>query len=68
MAALYLAAGIDPRKATIFLQSQVSAHAELGWLMETQSHFGELNRMTQFKEKSDGKDIVSSALFTYPAL
>ncbi|MPY19246.1 tryptophan--tRNA ligase [Paenibacillus glucanolyticus] len=68
IAALYIASGIDPRKATIFLQSQVPAHAELGWLLETQAHFGELKRMTQFKEKSDGKDTVSSALFTYPVL
>lgn len=68
LAALYVAAGIDPKRSAIFLQSQVSAHAELGWLMETQAHFGELSRMTQFKDKSDGKDVVSSALFTYPAL
>lgn len=68
IAALYIAAGIDPKRSTVFLQSQVSAHAELGWLMETQAHFGELSRMTQFKDKSDGKDVVSSALFTYPAL
>jgi len=68
IAALYIAAGIDPRGSAIFMQSHVSAHAELGWLMETQAHFGELSRMTQFKDKSDGKDTVSSALFTYPAL
>ncbi|WP_058302573.1 tryptophan--tRNA ligase [Gorillibacterium timonense] len=68
IAAFYVAAGVDPAKSAIFLQSQVSAHAELGWLMETQVHFGELSRMTQFKDKSDGKDAVSSALFTYPAL
>lgn len=68
IAALYIAAGVDPNKSTIFLQSQVSAHAELGWIMETQAHFGEMSRMTQFKEKSDGKDVVSTALFTYPAL
>ncbi|WP_219833903.1 tryptophan--tRNA ligase [Paenibacillus sp. R14(2021)] len=68
IAAYYIAAGIDPKKATIFIQSHVSAHAELGWLMETQAHFGELSRMTQFKEKSNGKDTVSSALFTYPVL
>ncbi len=68
IAAYYIAAGIDPEKATIFLQSQVPAHAELGWIMETQAHFGELNRMTQFKEKSDGKEGVSASLFTYPAL
>lgn len=68
IAAFYIAAGIDPKKSTIFIQSHVPAHVELGWIMETQVHFGELSRMTQFKEKSDGKDSVSSALFTYPAL
>lgn len=68
LAALYVAAGLDPKKSAIFLQSHVAAHAELGWLMETQAHFGELNRMTQFKDKSDGKDVVSAGLFTYPAL
>ncbi|MBH5319750.1 tryptophan--tRNA ligase [Paenibacillus sp. GSMTC-2017] len=68
IAALYIAAGVDPERNTIFMQSQVPAHAELGWIMETQAHFGEMSRMTQFKEKSDGKDAVSSALFTYPAL
>lgn len=68
IAAYYVAAGINPDKSTIFLQSQVSAHAELGWIMETQAYFGELNRMTQFKEKSDGKEGVSASLFTYPAL
>lgn len=68
IAAFYIAAGIDPKKSTIFIQSHVPAHAELGWMMETQSHFGEMSRMTQFKEKSDGKDSVSAALFTYPAL
>jgi len=68
LAALYVAAGLDPKKSAIFLQSHVAAHAELGWLMETQSHFGELSRMTQFKDKSEGKDIVSAALFTYPSL
>lgn len=68
IAALYIASGIDPDKATIFLQSQVPAHVELGWLLETQAHFGELKRMTQFKEKSEGQETVSSALFTYPVL
>lgn len=68
IAAYYIAAGVDPAKSTIFLQSQVPAHAELGWLMETQSYFGELSRMTQFKEKSDGQEGVSASLFTYPAL
>ncbi len=68
IAALYIAAGIDPDKNAIFMQSHVSEHAELGWIMETQAYFGEMSRMTQFKEKSEGKDGVSAALFTYPAL
>ncbi|NBD24386.1 tryptophan--tRNA ligase [Paenibacillus glycinis] len=68
IAAYYVAAGVDPAKATIFVQSHVAAHAELNWLLETQAHFGELARMTQFKDKSHGKDAVSSALFTYPVL
>jgi len=66
--ALYLAAGIDPEKATVFLQSQVPAHAELGWLMTTLTYMGELERMTQFKDKSAGKDSVGAGLFTYPSL
>jgi tryptophanyl-tRNA synthetase len=68
VAALYLAVGIDPSKANIFIQSHVPAHAELGWLMETLVHFGELERMTQFKDKSEGKEGISASLFTYPAL
>lgn len=65
---LYLASGIDPEQATLFVQSHVTAHTELAWLMECTASFGELSRMTQFKEKSDRKDFVSAALFTYPAL
>lgn len=68
IAAFYIAAGIDPTKSAIFLQSQVPAHTELAWLLETQASFGELGRMTQFKDKSNGKESVSSALFTYPVL
>lgn len=68
IAAFYIAAGIDPSKSVIFLQSQVPAHTELAWLLETQASFGELGRMTQFKDKSNGKESVSSALFTYPVL
>jgi len=67
-AALYLASGLDPETATIFVQSHVPEHTELGWLMECTASFGELSRMTQFKEKSDGREFVSAALFTYPAL
>lgn len=68
LAALYIAAGIDPNKATLFIQSEVPAHAQLGWMIQSISYVGELERMTQFKDKSDGKDGVSSALLTYPAL
>lgn len=68
LAALYLASGIDSDKATLFIQSEVSAHTQLGWMMQSISYMGELERMTQFKDKAEGKSAVSSALFTYPAL
>ncbi|WP_182200040.1 tryptophan--tRNA ligase [Paraliobacillus salinarum] len=68
LAALYLAVGIDPEKSTLFIQSEVSAHTQLGWMMQTISYIGELERMTQFKDKSAGKEAVSSALLTYPPL
>jgi tryptophanyl-tRNA synthetase len=68
VAALYLAAGIDPAKAAVFLQSHVHAHAELGWLMTTLTYMGELERMTQFKDKAAGKESVGAGLFTYPSL
>ncbi|TQS75813.1 tryptophan--tRNA ligase [Ornithinibacillus gellani] len=68
LAALYLASGIDPNKSTLFIQSEVPAHTQLGWMLQSISYMGELERMTQFKDKSEGKDAVSSALFTYPAL
>jgi tryptophanyl-tRNA synthetase len=68
VAALFIAAGIDLAKAAVFLQSHVPAHAELGWLMTTLVYMGELERMTQFKDKSAGKEAVGAGLFTYPAL
>ncbi|WP_188455322.1 tryptophan--tRNA ligase [Virgibacillus oceani] len=68
LAALYLAAGIDPEKSTLFIQSEVPAHTQLGWLIQCVSYIGELERMTQFKDKSAGKDGVSAALLTYPPL
>ncbi|MBM7540166.1 tryptophan--tRNA ligase [Amphibacillus cookii] len=68
LAALYLASGINPEKATLFIQSEVPAHTQLGWMIQTQSYIGELERMTQFKDKSTGKEAVSSALLTYPPL
>lgn len=68
VAALYLAIGLDPKKSTIFIQSHVPQHAELGWLLQCMTYFGELSRMTQFKDKSRGKETVSVGLFTYPDL
>jgi tryptophanyl-tRNA synthetase len=67
-AALYIAAGIDPSKSNVFLQSSVSQHAELGWLLTTLTSIGELERMTQFKDKSSGKESVGAGLFVYPSL
>lgn len=64
----YLAAGIDPEKASLFVQSDVSCHTELAWILQCISTFGELSRMTQFKDKSEGKESVSAGLFTYPVL
>lgn len=71
IAALYLACGIDPNKATIFVQSEVSAHAELSWILECNSYMGELNRMTQYKDKvqkSNQEESITSGLHTYPVL
>lgn len=66
-ARMHLAVGLDPNRCTLFVQSHVHEHAELAWLMECTASVGELRRMTQFKEKSEG-EFVSAALFTYPAL
>lgn len=68
VAALYIAAGIDPNKANVYLQSHVMQHAQLGWLLTTLTSMGELERMTQFKDKSAGKESVGAGLFVYPAL
>ncbi|PLR78821.1 tryptophan--tRNA ligase [Bacillus sp. V3-13] len=68
LAALYLAVGIDPNKATLFIQSEVPAHAQAGWIMQCVSYIGELERMTQFKDKSAGKEAVTAGLLTYPPL
>lgn len=68
LAALYLAVGLNPDKATLFIQSEVPAHAQAAWMMQCISYIGELERMTQFKDKSAGKDAVSAALLTYPPL
>jgi tryptophanyl-tRNA synthetase len=68
LAALYIAVGLDPSKATLFIQSEVPAHAQAAWMMQCIAYIGELERMTQFKDKSAGKDAVSAALLTYPPL
>ena len=67
--AQYIACGLDPEKNTLFIQSHVHQHAELGWVLDCYSQFGELSRMTQFKDKSSKhSENVNGGLFTYPAL
>ncbi len=72
--ALYLSCGLDPEKVALFNQSDVLAHAQMSWLMTTQTTLGELNRMTQFKDKStkvktnNGTETIPTGLLTYPAL
>ncbi|WP_050614313.1 tryptophan--tRNA ligase [Bacillus testis] len=68
LAALYIAAGIDPEKSTIFIQSEVPAHSQAAWMMQCISYIGELERMTQFKDKAAGREAVSASLLTYPPL
>lgn len=66
----YIAAGLDPEQVTLFIQSHVSAHAELGWILNCFTYYGELGRMTQFKDKSKKLDnnAITAGLFAYPAL
>lgn len=67
--AIYLSAGIDPDKSTIFIQSHIPAHTQLSWILNCYTYMGELNRMTQFKDKSlKHADNINSGLFTYPVL
>lgn len=68
LAAFYIAVGIDPTKSTLFIQSEVPAHTEAGWMLQCVAYIGELERMTQFKDKSAGKEAVSAGLLTYPPL
>jgi tryptophanyl-tRNA synthetase len=69
LARVYLASGVDPQQSTIFVQSDVPQHAELAWVLSCVARMGELERMTQFKDKSGGKgEKVSVGLFTYPIL
>src|SRR4051794_41735743 len=63
-----VACGLDPEKTTLFVQSDVREHTELAWYLASVTPMGDLGRMTQFKEKGEGKDFVSTALFTYPVL
>src|SRR2546423_140307 len=67
-AAMLFASGLDPDRSTVFAQSHVPAHAEAQWLLSAVTSFGELRRMTQFKDKSESQEFVSAALFTYPVL
>jgi tryptophanyl-tRNA synthetase len=67
-AAVLLAAGLDPQRCTLFAQSHVPAHTELTWILNCVANTGELGRMTQFKEKSAGRESVSAGLFDYPVL
>lgn len=69
MLAIYIAAGIDPKKNTLFIQSHVPAHSEAAWLLTCNSYIGELSRMTQYKDKSQRYgDSIGAGLFTYPVL
>ncbi|WP_288394150.1 tryptophan--tRNA ligase [uncultured Vagococcus sp.] len=68
LAALYLAVGIDPEQASIFIQSEVPAHSEAAWIVQCNTPLGELERMTQFKDKSQKQVSVNAGLLTYPPL
>jgi tryptophanyl-tRNA synthetase len=68
LAALLFASGLDPDRCTLFVQSHVRAHAEAAWLLGSVTSFGELRRMTQFKDKAEQQEFVSAGLFTYPVL
>ncbi len=68
LATVLFAIGIDPEVSCLFVQSHVPEHAQLGWIMEATVTFGELSRMTQFKDKGKGEEKVRASLFTYPAL
>jgi tryptophanyl-tRNA synthetase len=68
LAALLFATGLDPERSTVFAQSQVKAHAEAAWLLSAVTSYGQLGRMTQFKEKSERQEFLTAGLFTYPIL
>jgi tryptophanyl-tRNA synthetase len=68
LAAMLFATGLDPDRSTVFIQSQVAAHPEAAWLLGSATSFGELSRMTQFKDRREQQDFVSAGMFTYPVL
>jgi tryptophanyl-tRNA synthetase len=68
LAAILFATGLDPERSTVFAQSHVPAHAEAAWLLGSVTSYGQLGRMTQFKDKSDRHEFISSGLYTYPVL
>jgi tryptophanyl-tRNA synthetase len=68
LAAMLFATGLDPDRSTVFVQSHVSSHPEAAWLLSSVTSFGELRRMTQFKDRAAEQDFVSAGLFTYPVL
>jgi tryptophanyl-tRNA synthetase len=68
LAAILFATGIDPDRSTVFVQSHVTAHAEAAWLLSSVASYGQLGRMTQFKEKSERQEFIAAGLFTYPVL
>jgi tryptophanyl-tRNA synthetase len=68
LAAMLFATGLDPERSTVFVQSHVSAHPEAAWLLSAVTSYGQLGRMTQFKEKGERQEFVSAGLFTYPVL
>jgi tryptophanyl-tRNA synthetase len=68
LAALLFATGLDPERSVVFIQSHVTAHAEAAWLLSSVTSYGQLGRMTQFKDKGEGREFVSAGLFTYPIL
>ncbi len=68
LAAMLFATGLDAERSTVFCQSHVTAHAEAAWLLSAVTSYGQLGRMTQFKDKGDRQEFVSAGLFTYPAL
>jgi len=68
MGLVFLAVGLDPKKSSLFVQSEIKEHTELAWILGTCTGMGDLSRMTQFKEKSEDKKFVNLGLFSYPVL